>query len=432
MPKPIVCLSDQLRQFVTTFRTCFTKRQWKYFVIVLLALIECEERRTMTGLLRTIGDRVSLSGLSRFLNKWPWSPDKLANIWCQRFRQRMAPLVQTEHQRLKAERPKCIGRPKATVVTGYLIFDDSVHIKPKGRKMGGQGRHYSSTDQRVVNGHCLFTGLYSLLDQRCPLTAQMYRQKAVCQREGVPFMSKVDMAVQQIERFEPAPDTQTHVLIDSWYHCKQVRRAAQARGWEVSGGLKSNRTMRLIADDGSRTWQSLSQYAAQLSADDWQEVVWPSDQGGQTMYAHLIPTWVRKLGPTLLLITCHNLDEPLKTVRYWGSTMMDLDAQALVDVLAKRWEIETFFEYDKDLLGSDHYQVMTANAIIRFWTLTACLLCFLEEQRATALQPGLTCGDIRRRIQEEHRRNLLHWLQVQFQAGRTADDIGIQLAISSS
>jgi SRSO17 transposase len=386
----------------------------------------------MTGLLRVIGERVSLSGLSRFLNKWPWSPDKLVDAWLQRFRQRMAPLVQAEHQRLRTERPKCVGRPKATVVTGYLVLDDSVHVKPKGRKMGGQGRHYSSTEQRVVNGHCLVTGLYLLLDQRCPLAAQMYRQKAVCQHEGVLFASKVDMAVQQIQRFEPAPDTRTHVLIDSWYHCRQVRRAAQARGWDVSGGLKSNRTMRLMADDGSRTWQSLSQYAAQLSVDDWQKVLWPSDQGGQVMYAHLTPTWIRKLGPTLLLITCHDLAEPLKTVRYWGSTVMELDAQPLVEVLAKRWEIETFFENNKDLLGSDHYQVMTAHAIIRFWTLTACLLCFLEEQRAMAPEPGPTCGDIRRRIQEEHRRNLLHWLQAQFQAGRTVEEIGIQLAISSS
>ena len=190
--------------------------------------------------------------------------------------------------------------------------------------------------------------------------------------------------------------------------------------------------MRLIADDGSHEWLSLSQYAAHLSADDWQQVVWPSHQGGQAMYAHLIPTWIRKLGPTLLLITCHDLDEPLKTMRYWGSTVMDLEAQALVDLLAKRWDIETFFEYNKDLLGSDHYQVMTANAIIRFWTLTACLLCFLEEQRALSLRPGLTCGDIRRRIQEEHRRNLLYWLQAQFQAGVSIDQLGIQLALSSS
>jgi hypothetical protein len=104
-------------------------------------------------------------------------------------------LAQAEHDRLKAERPKSVGRPKATVVTGFLIFDDSVHGKPKGRKMGGMGQHYFNTDQCVVSGHCLFTGLYVLLDQRCSLEAQMYRQKSVCQQEGMPFQSKIDMAV---------------------------------------------------------------------------------------------------------------------------------------------------------------------------------------------------------------------------------------------
>ena len=32
----------------------------------------------------------------------------------------------------------------------------------------------------------------------------------------------------------------------------------------------------------------LSAYAAQLKRDDWQEVSWPSEQGGQQMYAHLM------------------------------------------------------------------------------------------------------------------------------------------------
>ncbi|GEM_PF-314796 len=437
MPKPIVCLSEQLCQFLEVFRPCFSKRQWKYFVTILLGLIECEERKTMTGLLRGVGERISLSGLSRFLSKWPWSPADIARTWMLRFRLRLEELVQAEHERLKAERPKSVGRPKATVVTepalsvtkGYLIFDDSVHSKPKGRKMGGLGQHYSNTDQCVVSGHCLFTGLYVLLGQRCPLEAQMYRQKAVCQQEGVPFHSKIDMAVKQIEGFEPVAGTHTHVLIDSWYHCKQVRRAAQKRNWEVSGGLKSNRVMRCITADGSREWLKLSEYASGLGRDDWQEVVWPSDQGGQKMYAHLVQTWIRKLGPTLLLITCHNFDQPLKSVRYFGSTLLDLDAQALVGILAVRWEIETFFEYDKDLLGSDHYQLMTAQAILRFWTLTACLMCFLEEQRATSIPRLNTCGDARRKIQDEHRRNLLRWLKEQFQAGCTIEQVSAQLAL---
>lgn len=35
MLKPIVCLSEQLCRFLETFRPCFSKRQWKYYVTVL-------------------------------------------------------------------------------------------------------------------------------------------------------------------------------------------------------------------------------------------------------------------------------------------------------------------------------------------------------------------------------------------------------------
>ena len=344
----------------------------------------------------------------------------------------MISLVNAEHERLRAERPKQRGHPKQTVVTGYLIFDDSVHTKPKGRSMEGMGRHYSNTERQVVTGHCLFTGLYVLLEQRCPLGAQLYRQKYVCEREGEPFRSKIDMAVHEIECFEPVAETHTHVLVDSWYHCKIVRKVAQKRDWDISGGLKSNRVMRLISDDGDREWLKLSQYATRLEKNDWQEVVWPSEQGGQKMYAHLTVTWIRKLGPTLVLITCHDLDEPLKSVRYWGSTVLDLDAQAFVDVLAVRWQIETFFEYAKDLLGSDDYQVMSAQAILRFWTLIACLMCFLEEQRAVDPDQCLTCGDVRRILQYQHRLNLLHWLQDRFSEGCSLDQVCSQLALSIS
>src|SRR3990170_1394900 len=197
--------------------------------------------------------------------------------------------------------------------------------------MGGLGSHFSNTERKVVRGHCLMTGLYVLQGRRCPLQAHMYRQCSVCEAEGEPFQSKVDLAVVEIEQFEPVPGTHTHVLIDSWFHCKRVRKAAQKRDFEVSGGLKSNRVMRLIAEDGIRAWLPLSAYAARLTRGDWEEVVWPSAEGGQKLYAHLVRTWVRKLGPALLLITCCNPDEPLKSVRYWGSTVLDLDAQSLVD-----------------------------------------------------------------------------------------------------
>ncbi len=294
----------------------------------------------------------------------------------------MALAVQAEHLRQRRLRPKRRGRPKATLVTGYLILDDSVHCKPKGQKMGGLGRHYSGVEKKVVRGHCMFAGLYVLLERRCPLRPRLYRQKSVCEQESTALQSKVDMAVEEIERFQPVPGTHTHVLTDSWYHCKRVRKAAEKRDWDVSGGLRKNRKMRLTDPDGNRRWLSLAEYAATLRPEDYQQAVWPSQQGGHIVYVHAIPTWVRKLGPTLLLITRLSLDGPLEQARYWGSTLVEADAQTVVNVLATRWNVEVLFEDYKDLLGADHYQVMKATAVVRFWTLVSCLAYFLDEQRA--------------------------------------------------
>jgi len=420
-----------LRQFLETFRPCFRQRQWKYFVTVLLGLIEWEGRSTLTGFLECVGERISLSGLSRFLGRWPWSSAEVVAAWLARFRQQMEPLVRAEHRRQRARRPKRRGRPRKTVVTGFLILDDSVCTKPKGRKMGGLGRHYSGAEKRVVRGHCLFTGLYVLLGRRCPLQPRLYRQKAVCEREGVPFRSKVDMAVEEIERFQPVPGTHTHILVDAWYHCKRVRKAAQKRRWDISGGLKSNRKMRLIAEDGGRQWVTLAGYAASLGPEDWEEATWPSQQGGHTVYVHAVRTCVRKLGPTLVLITRLSLDDPLEKARYWGSTLVDADAQAVINILAIRWDIEVFFEDIKDLLGADHYQLMRATAIVRFWTLVFCQACFLDEHRARLQEkrPGehLTLGDARRDLQADHQRNLLMWLEEQFRSGATADQLYARL-----
>ena len=101
MPKPIVCLSAPLRRFVERFRSCFSRRQWRYFVIVLLGLIECEERKTLTGLLRVIGESVSLSGLSRFLKAAHLPPGKTLKTFEQqrlplRVRRQLAQLAEGE------------------------------------------------------------------------------------------------------------------------------------------------------------------------------------------------------------------------------------------------------------------------------------------------------------------------------------------------
>lgn len=138
-----------------------------------------------------MGEWISLSGLSRFLNHWALDPLQVTKRCMQRYRERMKQAVQAERDHLRAERYKRKECPKGTVATGYLALDDLVHIKPKGRKISSLGRHYSNTEQPVVVGHCLLTGLYVLLGQRSPLTPRLYPQKRTARMQISHFRARL-------------------------------------------------------------------------------------------------------------------------------------------------------------------------------------------------------------------------------------------------
>lgn len=433
MPVPIVCLDARLCQFAAAFDACFSAPQRRHFVTVLLALLLCREPRTLTGLRRQVAGGRSVAALSRFLAAAPWSAATVAATWQARFRERVAPLVAAEHHRQRAGRGRRRGRPRATAVTGYLIGDDSTMQKPKGKKMEGVGRHYSTTAGKPVVGHSLVQGLYAVAGRRCPLAPRLYRQQAVCAAEGVPFQSKIDLMVECIRAFVPAPGAQTHVLVDSWYGAKAVWRAARDRHFLITSGLKANRALRVAdaAAPGGWRWQKLSDYAASLPADAYTAIARPTPDGERTVYVHAVQTRVRKLYRCQVVILREALDAPLTQARYWASSDLAADRPTLVAHIAARWAVEVLFADTKDVLGLDHYQLMTATALVRFWTVVLAAYVFLEEEQARSRRAQRrhgTIGDTRRAVQHAHQRHQLAWLQQQFQAGATPADVADLLA----
>jgi hypothetical protein len=434
MPLPVDVVEQALGRYLGLFRDCFSRPQWQHFVTVLLALMQCEEHRTLSAFLRAVtGAGRRVDGLARFLRDAPWSAEEVAARWWEHYAQTLGPLVAAEHARQRALRPTRRGRPRKTVVTGFLILDDSTHHKPKGRKMEGLGRHYSTGAGRAVRGHSLFTGLAVVLGRRCPLAPRLYRQRAVCQREGVPFRSKIDLAVEAIGTFEPAPDTRTHVLIDSWYTCRRVWRAAQGRGWAITAGLKANRRLRVPDPGRGPGYRSLAAYAADLTDADYQAVDWPrADGSARPVYAHLVPTFVRKLGPCQVLIVREALDQPLKEARYWATSERDADLATVVGWVARRWAIEQFIADVKEEFGTDHYQIRSARGIVRFWHLAFLGYLYLDEHRAAlradGADPGLTVGQARGHQRRRHRRLLLDWIHTRYAEGLTPDQVDQLLA----
>ena len=324
MRVPIICMDQRLRQFAASFHACFSTPQRRYFEIVLLALLLCQEPHTLSGLLRQVVARVSLSGLSRFLGKAPWSTADVAKTWRTRFDIQVAPLVHAAHARQRAIRPKRRGRPTASVVTGYLIGDDSTMEKVRGKQMAGLGKHHSTTTGTRVVGHSLVQALYVVQGRHCPLDPPLYRQQAVCEAEKVPFHSKIDLMAEQSRTFKPLAGTITHVLLDSWYAAKAIWKAARARGFLITTGLKSNRSLRVEDPEapGGWRWQSLSEYAAGLRAADYQQVTWPSQgEEPRQVWVHVVSTRVRKLYRWQVIIVRESLQAPLKETRYLPRAM---------------------------------------------------------------------------------------------------------------
>jgi hypothetical protein len=118
MPVPIICLDDELRHFAERSREQFSQAPYQYFVTVLLGLMECEGRRTLTGWLREVGQPPSLSGLSRLLSEAPWSQEQLVSSWLTHFRAEMSPLVEAEQEHQRKQQPRRRGRPQQPLVTG--------------------------------------------------------------------------------------------------------------------------------------------------------------------------------------------------------------------------------------------------------------------------------------------------------------------------
>ena len=387
MPHPIVCQDERLRQYLQSFQALFSRPQYKHFVTVLMGLLLGESGHTLSHLHRAVAGKKSLSSLSRFLSIAPWDHQYINQYNFSRFCEMMQAKIHAERQRKFAEIKKQNRRSRRSMplATGYLIGDDSTMFKPKGVKMQGIGKHHSTTYDTQVIGHSLVQCLYTVLDRFCPLEPLLYRQKKTAEKEEIPFVSKIDLMIQQIQNFVVPPGTETHVLLDTWYNCKSIWKAARERKFKITTGIKRNRWLRVPCEITSDTpkgwkWQKLEDYAASLPENAYQQCSCPRNPK-EKVWVHVVDTRVRKLYRCQIIIVRKNLNDPLSAARFWVTSDWKADAQTCLNVIGVRWDIEVFFEDMKELLGIDQYQLMTTTALLRYWTLCWITFSFLEEIR---------------------------------------------------
>jgi hypothetical protein len=240
--------------------------------------------------------------------------------------------------------------------------------------------------------------------------------------------------VSQIEAFTPLAETQTHVLLDSWFSAKRIWKAARQRGFLITSGLKCNRSLRIAEPEAPRgwRWQTLAEYAASLTDADYQLMTWPSQgEEPRQVWVQVVSTRVRKLYRCQVVIVRESLNAPLKEARFWASSDLAADVATLLGHIAARWDVEVLFADCKELLGLDEYQVMSTTAILRFWSLALAAYAFLDEERERlrqAWQQHVTIGDARREVQRVHWCHLISWMHEQLLSGAAPQTVSERLA----
>jgi hypothetical protein len=203
------------------------------------------------------------------------------------------------------------------------------------------------------------------------------------------------LAIELINQYESPTDEQVYVLVDCWYTSKKLIETYSAKGYHLIGGLRTNRKI-YPAGIGIKLSKFISDY---IKADVLRPVPVGHHQYkiysyegnlSDTENATILVSWEDKYNsktkPFCLLCTDSSLD--LVTIlRYYKV----------------RWNIETGYRYFKDLLGFDHYQLLSHKGIERYWCLQFLTYNFLEHQRKEWKNEGIvTIGDNVRRIRKDH------------------------------
>jgi SRSO17 transposase len=235
-----------------------------------------------------------------------------------------------------------------------------------------------------------------------------------------------------IKDFQTLDGTRTHVLLDSWYSAKAIWKAAREREFLITTALRANRSVRIT--DSSRPqgwcWQRLPDDAQSLPKSAFLPYAWPRDPQHQ-VWVHVLSSSVKSLYRCQLVIIRQDLDEPLKRTRFWASSDLKAPGEQLLMHIATRWDIEVFFEDAKELLGIDQYQLMSADGLLRSWSLCWIVYSFLEEHRAALQrrwQRHVTVGEAKRDLQRIHHRLLVTWITDQVSQGFTGELIADFLA----
>jgi hypothetical protein len=310
------------------------------------SIIDFEGRHTISKLNKNQTSGTDVSNDIKFIRDSNWE---------------VTDLLKNYHHRMK------LTAGKSSV--GILSIDDTmVEKRTMTKKMEGLIFHYSHTKGRNTYGHCIVSSHYRLGTISIPCDFDFYLNEKEASKVETLFKTKIEIAEELIDRFEPFGNEKVYVAMDSWYTSEKLIKAILAREFHCIGAVKMNRVFRL-SEYGEK--HKLSRYVSNLKNSSFETMV----LNGEAYLVRRKDVFMNGIGQVTLVITKRKKDRSIRCVL---STDMDMSTESILKIYGYRWDIEVGYLYLKDRLGMGHYQMRRLKAIKKYCALVIIAYGLLE------------------------------------------------------
>jgi len=348
------------------YKALFTTPQFEHFRRYVTGLI-VSDNKTIQEICDGFGDR-DQSNMNRFISHSDWDTNSLNETRLQQ--------VQNELDLKKS---------------GVLIQDESL-LHKSGKHMELAGMHRSGITKTIEWGHMVVNSFYTdCMDNDFPVCLDVYVREKDCQKYGIKFKTKREIAIKQIDCALKAQLPTKLILADANYESDEYIQAIRERGLSFMVGTRLTRKFSL--ERAERI--SVHAYLSTLTDDNFEFIF----ENNVAYFYHIVKVSIRGIGMIRFIAIYRDGDE--EELRCY-ITDLEESNETIIKLLIKRWRIEEFHRDAKQHLGLEAYQVRKGRGmqIVALAILTAYTLAILAARiLKTPLRRLRTIGEVCRYLQ---------------------------------
>jgi SRSO17 transposase len=349
---PIAEYPSVVSSYLPAFENVFTEPQMRNFARYTSGLM-ISPNKTVSAMNDLFYAHNDQSALNNFITDSTWSDEELDEV---RYRVIL--------EGLKRRKKDCEGDGI------FFLMDDTLSHKT-GKHIEYAGKFFDRAEGKYTHAHDILTthlvkGRLSIpLDFRVYIKKEEFEGKEEEEEElDETFQDKNEMAREMLKKAHSKKGMPfLYVVGDSWFFCRDTAELASSLGKIWIFQCKSDRVVLM-----PQGWVHLSDWArTMIPRERFKLVKVRYKDNDQKYWCHEANLRMRSLGggERVRVVVSYDNPELNGEPKFYCSNKLDMKADKMLNVYAKRWRIDSFYRDAKQNLGMEDYEMRKIEGVRR-------------------------------------------------------------------